>query len=143
MIREIYLKTLHSGSVYINGLEEFEGFLNDLTMALSTNVFFSRIKEPINYDHPLFYVVFGTILGLISFLSLKAIQLLRINGIAYLQFGVACFTLFVALYWFLKRPVAGRYGQNTTYIDIIISTLMFLESLYLIYLSKLWQIIGR
>ncbi len=141
LIREIRLKTLHSGSVYINGLEGFESFANDLTKALSMNVSPSRIKEIIDYDHPLFYAVLGSMLGSISVLSMKAMQLLQFIGIAYLQFGVACFILFVALFWFLSSPVAARYGQKSNYIDIIISTLMLLTCLYMIYLSKIWQMI--
>lgn len=142
MIREIRLKTLHSGSVYINGLEGFESFANDLIKALSMDESPYQIKELIDYDHSLFYAVFGAILGLISVLSVKTIQSLQIMTIAYLQFGVACFILFVALFWFLERPIAGRYGQKTTCIDIIISTFMFLTCLYMIYLSKIWQMIG-
>lgn len=141
LIREICLKTLHSGCVYINGLEEFESFAKDLTKALPMNVSPSRIKEIIDYDHPLFYAVLGSILGSISVLSMKAMQSLQFIGIAYLKFGVACFSLFVALFWFLSSPIAGRYGQKTTCIDIIISTLILLTCLYMIYLSKIWQMI--
>lgn len=143
LIREIRLKTIHSGSIYINGLEEFEGFANDLTKALSLNAPTSRrIKEPIDYDNPLFYLTLGAILGSTSALSVNAIQSLQITGVAFFQFGVACFILLVALFWFFSRPIAGRYGQKAIYIDTMISALMFMACLYMIFLSRFWQVIA-
>lgn len=72
LIREIKLMVSGARPLYINGLDRFEEFNNQLLSSLNKDVKINRIKELIDYDHPLFYVLFGTIVGISSVLFLRS-----------------------------------------------------------------------
>ena len=73
LLREIKLFISSGRPFYINGLDRFEEFNNRLLSSLNKNVKIYKVKEPIDYDHPLFYILFGTIVGISSILLFKVL----------------------------------------------------------------------
>lgn len=125
LIREIKLIVSGARPLYINGLDRFEEFTIRLLSSIDKDVKIYKIKEPIDYDHPLFYVLFGTIVGISSILFLKVL-LIYSNYIWLFQLLVACFAIVVGIYWLFCKPIAGRYRLNKKIVDNVMGTLFII-----------------
>ena len=128
-IREIKIVFTNGTNVCINALDNFEQFKDDLVKKISVNVVKNEFSEPIDFDHPLFYVVVG---ALVSFLSTNAIRFLvnldyRSTIIFYVIFSV--YLLIWGIYFVLQKPISQRYGNKTVKVDYIIGLLMVLAGL--------------
>lgn len=135
LIREIKLVVSGKRPFYINGLDRFEEFNNRLLSSLDKDVKIYKIKEPIDYDHPLFYVLFGTIVGLSSILFLK-ILFIYSNYIWLFQILVACFAIVVGIYWLFSKPITGRYGLRKKIVDNVMGSLFIIIGFALMLISK-------
>lgn len=136
LIREIKLMVSGARPLYINGLDRFEEFNNRLLSSLDKEVKICKIKEPIDYDHPLFYVLFGTIVGTSSILFLKVLFIYS-NYIWLFQLLVACFVIIVGIYWLFSKPIAGRYGLNRKIVDNVMGILFVIIGFALVIISKM------
>jgi len=120
-IREI---TIAAGKeqTYINGLRDFEAFADDLT-GRTANIEVTHFKEPIDFDHPLFYVFLGITLGTLatSFVS----SVLRIGGVGlrYFQLFIAAYLVLTGAFFLLKKPIGGRYGEKKVSPDLVFGVL--------------------
>jgi hypothetical protein len=135
LIREIQLVISGVRPFYINGLDRFEEFNNRLLSSLEKDVKIYKIKEPIDFDHPLFYVLLGIIVGVSSILFLKVLFIYS-NYIWLFQLLVACFALVVGIYWLFSKPITGRYGLNKKIVDNVMGTLFIIMGFALVIISK-------
>jgi hypothetical protein len=71
LIREIKIVMSGVRPFYVNGLDGFEVFNNRLLSIVGNDVKIHKIKEPIDFDHPLFYILLGTSVGIVSVFFLK------------------------------------------------------------------------
>ena len=117
-IREIRVSIAGANNIFINGLEDLEQLKENL-ISFAPNAAVKEIKEPIDYDHPLFYVILGTAVG-----ALLAV-LLRISALYndYIQILSAGFLLAVGVFWILYKPLKSRYGSRKTLSDDIMGLL--------------------
>lgn len=132
-IREIRIGLSSADPVFINGLTDFEQFKDDLISRIK-DVQIKNIREPIDFDHPLFYVF----LGLSSGVSLAAlfwiISLLSTTGLVAFQFSVACFVIAIGIYWVACKPIKGRYGKKHRLTDYVFGlSLIIIGLLILVY----------
>lgn len=109
-IREMKLVLDGGRVVHVNGLEDFAGFREALELrALGATR--QEAREPVDYDHPAFYVVFGAAVGLAIVAGLTALVSSGLKA-AYVYFGLALYCFVLAAYWWLSHPLAGRYGER-------------------------------
>jgi hypothetical protein len=135
LIREIKLTVSGARPLYINGLDKFEEFNNRLLSSLNTEVKIYKTKEPIDFDHPLFYVFLGTIVGISSILFLKVLFIYS-NYIWLFQILVACFSIVVGIYWLFSKPITGRYGLNKKIVDNVMGSSFIIIGIALMFISK-------
>lgn len=124
VIREIKLSFNDGSVVYVNGLEDSESFWDCLS-SRDTEASRSFIHEPIDYDHPLFYVALGCVLGaslgLIVRIGVSAPQL---SG-HWVYVALAAYSFVVSVYWLRAKPVSGRYGIRAVTWDHAITAAAF------------------
>jgi hypothetical protein len=135
LIREIKLMVSGARPLYINGLDRFEEFNNSLLSSLNEDVKIYKTKEPIDFDHPLFYVFLGTLVGISSILFLKVLFIYS-NFIWLFQLLVACFAIVVGIYWLFSKPIAGRYGLNKKIVDNVMGSVFIIIGFALMIISK-------
>lgn len=134
-IREIRFVTNLSGSFYINGLDEFESFFNCISAAVNKEVAVTTIREPIDFDHRMFYPILGAVVGVVSVLFLKTGLSLSTNSFAFLQIAIAAFSALFGIYWLISKPIVGRYGKKFLLTDIICGIAMVATGVYLLFYS--------
>jgi hypothetical protein len=109
-IREIMI-TANKRQTYINGLQDFEAFAEDLTGHFP-NIEVTHFKEPIDFDHPLFYVFLGITVGITATALVRTVLRLNGAGLAYFQLIVAAYLVLTGAFFLLKKPIGGRYGEK-------------------------------
>ncbi len=139
-IREIRIGTYGMKYLYINGLEDFEKFLDDL-ISSTKNVKLKEFKELINFDHPLFYLCLGTIFGILITSFFRLIQYIGENNIKYIQFSIACFLILTGMFFVLNKPVRGRYGNKNIIADFICGFLFLAIGVLIIICSKVFPLL--
>lgn len=123
-IREIKLGFDDGSVVYVNGLEDAESFWECLD---SRNADASRVvvREPIDYDHPLFYVVLGCALGA----AMSAIMRLGVTSSQlsghWAYVALAFYSFVFGVYWLRAKPISGRYGIRAVTWDYGLAAVAF------------------
>jgi hypothetical protein len=95
-----------------------------------------EIKELIDFDHPLFYLFFGTITGTFSVIAFNLLLNMKPEYIKAFQYIISAFIFAVGIYWFSSRPIAGRYGQNKAILDYVTVTFLILTGIALVAFFK-------
>ncbi len=120
-IREIRFKTSEEKPFFINGLNDFEGFYNELT-ALTENrgIEFINYKEPpVDYDRPVFYLILGSVLGIITSLIFKFMFSVSEESLTIIRLLISGFLIVFGSFCVLYQPVRSRYGRKSSKVDII------------------------
>jgi hypothetical protein len=119
-VREIGANVRNGRRLSMNAVEGFERFEQDLRSRLPANVVVSEAREPIDYDHPLFYVVFGLITGVAFTLAVRAIATLSESGMKWATLAIACYSAILGVYVLLARPLSQRYGPRSRFGDFLL-----------------------
>jgi hypothetical protein len=128
-IREMRIDVSGAGPVYINGLERFEEFRDRLLRAVTRDIPIGNVIERIDYDHPLFYVIFGGMTGAVTVGTMKLLLQVQEGSIKYIQAAIACLVIIAGIFVLINRPIAGRYGGMTGYADLCMGLLMVLSGI--------------
>ena len=111
-IREIHIEFRDKKGLYINALDEFENFLAELKNSLNTDVFIEEVREPIDFDHPLFYSVLGFPVSFLCIFLLKLIANMDVLKGKYFLYVFAVYLFSVGLYFLFKKPLSQRFGNT-------------------------------
>lgn len=77
-IRDISLLLQNRKHLSINGFEAvFEPLKNAIVSKINPTISTTEVIEPIDYDHPLFYPVFGTVMSLFYVIMIKLVVILN------------------------------------------------------------------
>jgi len=123
-IREIRLSFDDGSTVYANGLEDAESFWECLSSggAGASQTF---VREPIDYDHPLFYVTLGCVLGIAMSLMVRvSMSTAELSG-HWAYVALAAYSLGMSVYWLRAKPVSGRYGVRAVTWDYAVAAMAF------------------
>lgn len=132
-IREIKIVT-DKKQYYINGLEDFEAFARDLTSE-NPNIKVTEFREPIDFDHPLFYVFLGITVGTLATSLFRAI--LQISGVSLNYFQILCavYLVLTGMFFLLKKPIGGRYGEKKVSPDYVFGIVFLFSGAWIIVCS--------
>jgi hypothetical protein len=122
-IRELTLRLRDGRRVSLSGIEDYERLARELRDRVPERAAWSEVREPIDYDHPLFYVVFGTLVGLALTFSVRALLAMDARGLRWTSFGIGCYAAIVGAFFLVARPVAERYGPRSRVADFILGAL--------------------
>ncbi len=124
VIREIKLSFDDGSAVYVNGLEDTESFWDCLN-SRDTGASQAFLHEPIDYDHPLFYVALGCVLGAsISLIVRVAVSAPQLSG-HWIYVALAAYSFAVSVFWLRAKPVSGRYGIRAVTWDYAVAATAF------------------
>ncbi len=121
--RELKITFANRKTLHINALEELEQFAAELTGLLPKHIPVRKFKEPLDYDHPLFYVFFGLLYGVVTTTVIRLSLQLHVKDFRYLQLSVAFFLLVFGILWMIQKPGRGRYGKKGAMGDYIFGIL--------------------
>ncbi len=136
-IREIRIGIYGMKYLYINGLEDFEEFLNDL-LDSTKGVKIKKFKEPVDFDHPLYYTFLGTTLGLLLTLFFRFVPSIGETNVQYVQVACAGFVIFTGLFLLINKPIRGRFGSKNLIADYISGSLALAAGVFIIFYSKIF-----
>jgi hypothetical protein len=119
-IREITARLRNGRRLSMNGVADFEMLERELRRRVPANVAVTETREPIDYDHPLFYVIFGAIVGLTFTLAVRAMSTLGEGGLKWVTLGIACYSIVLGIYVLIARPISQRYGPKSRFGDLLL-----------------------
>ncbi|MBN1533758.1 MAG: hypothetical protein JXA20_13900 [Spirochaetes bacterium] len=79
-VREVRIDLSGAGPVFINGLHGFEEFRESLLRSLRGGIVPREVREPLDFDHPLFYVLFGGLAGAVPVTAMRLLLQLGEGG---------------------------------------------------------------
>jgi predicted cobalt transporter CbtA len=121
----------------MKAVEDFERFEQELRSRIPAGAAVTEAREPIDYDHPLFYVVFGVLVGLTFTLAIRAMYTLSGGGLKWLTLGIACYSFVLGTYVLFARPLSQRYGPQSRFGDFVLGLFALLAGLLLVARSLL------
>jgi hypothetical protein len=130
-LREITARLTGGRRLSMNAVQDFERLEQDLRGRLPANIAVVEAREPIDYDHPLFYVVFGLVTGVAFTLSVRAMATLSQSGMKWATLAIACYAAILGIYVLLARPLSQRYGPRSRTGDLILGLFALLAGLVL------------
>ncbi|MBN2015507.1 hypothetical protein JW766_01610 [Candidatus Dojkabacteria bacterium] len=132
-IREIRIIKTNRETLILNGLENLEHLYSKLKKNCRKEVIISESHEPIDYDHPAFYVVFGFTLGILMSLFIHFIAKLERDMVRAIFVLFSLNNLISSAYFIVKLAISKRYGDKTKLIDFILSILMAVSGLWMLF----------
>jgi hypothetical protein len=130
-IREITARLRSGRSLSMNGVEGFEGLEQELRSNIPASAAVVETREPIDYDHPLFYVVFGALTGVAFTTAIRAMSSLGEKGLKWTTFGIAGYSFVLGAFVLLARPLSQRYGPKSRFGDFLLGSLALLAGIVL------------
>jgi len=115
IIREIYVFFHNRKELIITAFEEdFEKIRDLLVGKVNSSTSIKEVKEPIDFDHPIFYSLLGLPISFISILFIKIVTTLDYFKLKYVLFALAIYVFIIGLYFIIKKPMAIRIGKKTS-----------------------------
>lgn len=135
IIREIYI-SFHNRNLCINAFEEqFEQLKDTLVGKVNKNVIVKEIREPLNFDHPLFYPVLGLLIGGAGVWFLKYIVNTDYSKMKIILSSFSGYTLLVAIYFLFKKPISIGAGKSQLITDYIFGIIMICAAIFILSIS--------
>jgi hypothetical protein len=136
MIREIYIFFNNQKELIITAFEEdFEKIRNLLISKINSNILVKEIKEPINFDHPLFYSILGLPISFIGILFIKIVTTLDYFQTKYILLGLSVYVFIIGMYFIIKKPTSIRSGRKQTIIDYIIGLIIACGGIFIFFIG--------
>lgn len=132
-IRELRIYS-ERNNLIIDGLENFNDFKDELLKKCKIEC--AQINEIIDYDHPLFYIILGTILGFITVISMKGLTRANATTVTIIYYSIAVYAIIVGIYFIINKPITKRYAAKHNIIDYIWGLLFLLSGIAIFILSR-------
>ena len=119
-IREIYIWTKKGRPIFISAFEDdFKNIKKILHVSITNNIPIKETREPLDFDHFLFYPIFGICTGLITLIVLNAMLNSSIKAGRAFTLSSSFFEFFLGIYFILKKPLFSRGTKKYASIDYI------------------------
>lgn len=133
-IREIYIWLQNDKSIFISALNHFEEFKNDLVDKLDTHVIVKETREPLDFDHPIFYAVLGLPISTAGVFMYTLILTWNYQRIKIVILAFFVYLLLLGIYFIAAKPISNRYGNKTIVTDYITGVTMISFGILLIFI---------
>lgn len=134
-IREIKIILNDRIVLFVNGLNNIEQFKQKLTNKCSSDIRIKEIKEPIDFDHPLFYLFFGLFISCFFTFFIRFIANINFSSLMIVYYLIIIFNLAVSLYLIIIKPVLKRYGKNIKTDYILGFSILFFDIILYLYIT--------
>lgn len=125
-IRELYLSFRDGMNLYINAFEE--SFESIKRLLVDARISVKEVREPMDFDHPLFYPILGLLVGGGASLFFKAVLSMNASGLRVLMMGFSVYLLALAGYFLFKHPISIRSGKDDLVADRVFGIGMIVAS---------------
>jgi hypothetical protein len=131
-IRQIKLSLNSGRSTTINGLgpDDFEN-LNKTLTGYCSNALVKSMKEPIAFDHPLFYPIFGLVISSLFTVFIRLVVGLNETNLKIVYIIILSYIAIVGIAIFLMRPYYNLHGRKGRKTDIIMGAMFLLIAVIL------------
>ena len=123
-IREITLKTSDGMRFGLNGLSDFDRLRDELTERLDQQVNVTELREPIDFDHPWFYIVFGAFVGCATAGLVRLAPLVDYGMVRIVNLAISVFIASAGILWLRIKPGVATYGPTTLKADRLFGTVL-------------------
>jgi len=130
-IREITARLSNGRRFSMNGVEDFERLEQELRRSIPAGATVTETREPIDYDHPLFYVFFGGLMGAAFTLAVRGMASLSEGGLKWTTLGIAGYSFVLGAYVLIARPISQRYGPKSRFGDLLLGLFALLAGILL------------
>jgi hypothetical protein len=137
-LREITAQMKNGRRLSMNGVEDFERLEQELRSRIPAGAPVTETREPIDYDHPLFYVAFGLVTGVGFTLAIRAMATLSQGDMKWATLAITCYSALLGVYVLLARPLSQRYGPKSRFGDILLGLFALLAGVVLA-VRSLWN----
>jgi hypothetical protein len=120
-LREITALMKSGRRLSMNGVEDFERLEQELRRRIPASATVTETREPIDSDHPMFYVFFGGLTGAAFTLAVRGMASLSEGGMKWATLAIACYSAMLGAYALLARPLSQRYGPKSRIGDLVLA----------------------
>jgi hypothetical protein len=132
IIREIYIWFSNRRNLFMTAFEkDFNRFKDVLAGKISKDIVVEEVREPINYDHPLFYPILGLLISFAGIYFLKYITFIDYSKLKTIFFIFSVYAFALAIYFILIKPISKRSGAKQTVVDYIIGLIIVCSSIFI------------
>lgn len=110
-IREIYIYLRNGKNIFLNGINDFEKFVDELLNSVDKKTIIKIIREPIDFDSIFFYPVLGLILSFGTVYLLKWLTDLDYQSIKIFLYLTLIYIFGLGIYFVVSNPIGKRYGK--------------------------------
>lgn len=108
----------------LDGLCDFDELKEELTARLHKEARLTELKELIDFDHPLFYVVFGVGVGCAMTCLLRLAPTLNLDALRAMNLAISLFVCSTGVYWIFTKPAVATYGPQVVHADRVVGALL-------------------
>jgi hypothetical protein len=133
IIREIYIWSQKGRPLFINAFEtDFKRIEKIIRAGINKEVLVKEVVEPLDFHHFLFYPIFGLIIGVLSTLFFNVILNANIQIINIGLVVIVIYTLFLGIFFILKKPIFSRSAKNNPIADYVVGIILIAVSLIIL-----------
>lgn len=130
IIREIYIWPKNGRPFFISAFEnDFTRIEKIIKDSVGKDVLIKEIVEPLDFDHFLFYPIFGLCTGVLSIIFFNTILNANIQNINILFFIISIYTFALGVFFILKKPMFSRSAKNNATADYIFGAIFIFFSI--------------
>lgn len=108
-VREIYIYFKNSKNIFINGLDNFDDFVDKLSNIIDKKVKIKKTRELIDFDSIFFYPILGLILSFLTIYLLKLITNSSYQTIKIVSYILTTYIFLVGISLTISKPISKRY----------------------------------
>lgn len=125
-IREIQIIMDNGKKLSINGLLHSDKFKEELIKRTKGKIKVVINNELLDYDHPLFYVIFGLLMGIVVVSIMKYILGLSFDILKIINIISGLYSTIIGLYFIIRTPLSDHYGNKNNINDYIFGSILCL-----------------
>lgn len=108
-VREIYVDLKNKKNIIINGLENFDKFVESLIEKVNKKAIIKYIYEPLDFDSIFFYPTLGIILSFFTVYLFRFLATLDEKATPIVLYGLLTYIFLVVAYFVISKPISKRY----------------------------------
>jgi hypothetical protein len=139
IIRVIKITKQSGESLAINGLDNPENVKELILKNTESTAEIKEFKEPLDYDHKLFYPILGLLTGSLMVLFIRFFSGMSESGLYILYWVIIGINLIISLVLLMSQPISQSYGQRTRVIDYAIGLGILVLDIFLALYLFVWQ----
>jgi hypothetical protein len=129
-IRELRIWFNDGKSTCVNALDDIEQFTSEFLSKIDKAVVVNKCREPLDFDHAVFYPILGLLLGAIGIYTFKVLANCNPQNFKIIFIAFSVYIMAVALYIILAKPISTRQGGKSHKMDYILGAIIICAAVF-------------